>query len=709
MSHPSILKKSGLPVTIAVLFFSLLLMACPENIESPATGELELTLILSGDAGGVPVLEYASFDSSTSTFSIDVSSQLVSIVIEMESDISGASVSINGTPLSVGLKVTIPLSFGPNTIEVKITPNSGDPVSYTLKITRAEPPVLSDNADLSNLELSEGYLTPVFDSATSVYDSSVSSDTASVTVTPTASDSAAIVTVNGIEVNSGEASSDVSLSAGYNDIDIIVTAEDGETSNTYTVTVERRSAADTTAPVITLNGDDPMTIAYGSVFTDPGATVEDNIDGSWTVYSDDEVDTSSAGDYSLAYNAADLDGNEADEVTRMVTVEEKPPLETPDLYYYWDSTEGYMHQHMTADDYTVVLYDGSGIDSGYYLEYDNGLNTGLVYSDAEGLYYFAEWTEPVDGLCYLSYSIGYESADDAAAATADDVTLTCYTSVDVIPPVITLIGDASMSVESGGDFSDPGATVRDWDESDNYTVYASDDDGFDIDTPGEYTFTYTADDGVISAEPQTRTVTVTGTDPLELTDIYRWESVYEDDYIHIELTDIDYSVFNQDAVEVDYGDVVEYDNDAKQVIIYSEPQDAYYRIEWADAVAGVFETYQFGTFSTLEEARTDTTGEASFTAYTEPQYVPPVLVLNGSSSVTLGVGEAFVDPQAMVKDWGVEEISIDASNYGGLNTSSAASGTYTITYTHTDGDDNDAEQKTREVVVGSGAAEIIIQ
>ena len=709
MMKKSRLLMTGPMLVITLIVATILLSGCPESVDSPAGGSVDVKLILSGSADGTPVLEYASFNTATSTVSLDVSSQLEAVEIELDGEITGASVSINGDNLTAGTKITVQLSVGLNTIEVKLTPDSGDPVVYTLKITRAEPPVLSDDADLSSLELSEGYLTPAFDSATTSYNSSVSNDTDSVTVTPTVSDSSATVTVNGTAVNSGEASAAVTLSTGDNDIAIIVTAEDGESIKTYTVTVERRAGADTTAPVITLNGDDPMTVAYGSVFTDPGATVIDNVDGSWTVYSEVAVDTSTPGDYILTYNAADLDGNAADEVTRTVTVEEKPPLEIPDLYYYWDVTEGYMYQQTTGDNYTVVLYDDSPIDSGYYLEYDNEANTGLAYGATEGLYYSVEWTDPVDGLCYLSYSEGYESSDDAAAAPADDVTLTCYTSVDVIPPVITLIGDASVNVESGGDFSDPGATVRDWDESDNYTVYASDDDGFDIDTPGEYTFTYTADDGVNSAEPQTRTVTVTGTDPLELTDIYRWEYVYEDDYIHIELTDTEYSVINQDAIEVDYGDVVEYDNDAKQVIIYSEPQGVYYRLEWAEAVAGVFETSQYGTFSTLEEARTDTTGEASFTAYTEARYVPPVLVLDGSSSVTLGVGEAFVDPQATVKDWGAEDISVDASNYGGLNTSSAEAGTYTITYTYTDDDDNDAEAITRTVVVGSGTADIIIQ
>ena len=37
-------------------------------------------------------------------------------------------------------------------------------------------------------------------------------------------------------------------------------------------------AEDTEAPVISLNGDNPLLVEYGDTFTDPGATVTDNVD-----------------------------------------------------------------------------------------------------------------------------------------------------------------------------------------------------------------------------------------------------------------------------------------------------------------------------------------------------------------------------------------------------------------------------------------------
>ena len=78
---------------------------------------------------------------------------------------------------------------------------------------------------------------------------------------------------------------------------------------------------DVTAPVITLAGDNPMTVYQGSDFTDPGATAEDNIDGDITadIAVTGHIDTNSIDTYELVYTVADAAGNEATE-TRTVNV-----------------------------------------------------------------------------------------------------------------------------------------------------------------------------------------------------------------------------------------------------------------------------------------------------------------------------------------------------------------------------------------------------
>lgn len=97
----------------------------------------------------------------------------------------------------------------------------------------------STDASLSALTLSEGALSPDFASGTDDYTASVGNSVSSVTITPTASHSGATITVNGNSVTSGAASGEIALNVGENTIEIEVTAQDGTTTNTYTVTVTR--------------------------------------------------------------------------------------------------------------------------------------------------------------------------------------------------------------------------------------------------------------------------------------------------------------------------------------------------------------------------------------------------------------------------------------------------------------------------------------
>ncbi|MBE2286955.1 MAG: cadherin-like beta sandwich domain-containing protein [Prosthecobacter sp.] len=103
---------------------------------------------------------------------------------------------------------------------------------------------LSDNANLSNLAISSGTLSPVFASVTISYDAAVLRPTTSITVTPTAAESHATIQVriNGgsyASVTSGSPTSSLPLNLGANTIDVLVTAQDGTTTKTYTTTVTR--------------------------------------------------------------------------------------------------------------------------------------------------------------------------------------------------------------------------------------------------------------------------------------------------------------------------------------------------------------------------------------------------------------------------------------------------------------------------------------
>gem|GEM_PF-841499 len=116
--------------------------------------------------------------------------------------------------------------------------------------------VASNNANLSALTTSAVNLLPAFASGTTSYTAYVSSTTKSMTVRPTTAQGYATVQaqVNGgsFAAVTGGASGALALNAGSNTIHIQVTAQDGVTVNTYTVTVICAAAADSTPPTVTL-------------------------------------------------------------------------------------------------------------------------------------------------------------------------------------------------------------------------------------------------------------------------------------------------------------------------------------------------------------------------------------------------------------------------------------------------------------------------
>jgi hypothetical protein len=78
--------------------------------------------------------------------------------------------------------------------------------------------------------------------------------------------------------------------------------------------------ADTTPPLISLNGNNPMTIVRGNTFTDPGATARDGCAGVFAATAAGNVDSNRIGSYTITYTATDPSGNQATPVRRTVNV-----------------------------------------------------------------------------------------------------------------------------------------------------------------------------------------------------------------------------------------------------------------------------------------------------------------------------------------------------------------------------------------------------
>ncbi|WP_219930751.1 immunoglobulin-like domain-containing protein, partial [Algibacter marinivivus] len=159
---------------------------------------------------------------------------------------------------------------------------------------------------------------------------------------------APVITLNGnalIDLNVGDVYTEQGATATDN-LDGDITANiavggdvvDTNTAGTYLVTYDVSDAAgnaatqvvrtvnvipDTTAPVITLNGNALIDLNVGDVYTEQGATATDNLDGDITAniaVGGDVVDTNTAGTYLVTYDVSDAAGNAATQVVRTVNV-----------------------------------------------------------------------------------------------------------------------------------------------------------------------------------------------------------------------------------------------------------------------------------------------------------------------------------------------------------------------------------------------------
>jgi len=133
----------------------------------------------------------------------------------------------------------------------------------------------------------------------------------------------------GYVLNSGASLSDFSANNGAG---LAATKSFGVGNTTENISyITQLRATDQTGPTIALTGANPLTVALGADFTDPGATATDTSGGSRLVTQSGSVDTAAAGSYTRSYTATDTLGN-VSTVTRAVVVEKgTPTISTPPL------------------------------------------------------------------------------------------------------------------------------------------------------------------------------------------------------------------------------------------------------------------------------------------------------------------------------------------------------------------------------------------
>ena len=261
-------------------------------------------------------------------------------------------------------------------------------------------------------------------------------------------------------------------------------AGNAATQVTRTVNV----TADETIPVITLSGANPQSIELGTAYSELGATAADYIDGNITeniVIDASAVDVNALGDYTVTYNVSDAAGNAADEVIRIVNVvDTSDPV--PPVIILLGSASVFVELGTDYTDAGATASDGIG----------GNITSSIIV------------TGTLDNTVVGDYTLFY-NVIDATGNTATQVSRT-VTVVNYSVPVITLLGDAIISLRRSDTYVDAGATAADNTDG-TITNYINTVNPVDINTFGTYTITYNVSNSIGTPAIQvTRTVVIQG-------------------------------------------------------------------------------------------------------------------------------------------------------------------------------------------------------
>jgi gliding motility-associated-like protein len=183
-----------------------------------------------------------AFATGTTNYNATVNSATASVIVTPAASDAGATITVNGTAVASGsASASLPLVVGPNTITTIVTAQNGITTkTYTVNVTR----IASTNASLTLLKVTPvTKLTLVSGPDYQDYTTTVANSESSVQISPTAQDANATIKVNGVTVASGTASAAIPLNVGANVINTVVTAQDGVTQKTYSITFTRQAPA----------------------------------------------------------------------------------------------------------------------------------------------------------------------------------------------------------------------------------------------------------------------------------------------------------------------------------------------------------------------------------------------------------------------------------------------------------------------------------
>ena len=479
------------------------------------------------------------------------------------------------------------------------------------------------------------------------------------------------------------------------------------------------NVVDPQAPLISLNGLNPLTVAQGSLFVDPGSVVTDNIDVGLAATVSGTVDTLLVGSYVLTYNAIDNAGNAALPVIRTVNVVDK-----------------------TAP---VITLNGASQLSVGYDALAPFVDPGAIVTDNVDLLLAVTVKGFVNRASVGSYTLSYEARDSAGnIATATRMVQV----VDQQAPVISLVGSPVISLNVGSIFTDPGSIVYD---NVDLNLLATATGQVNTAVPGQYIITYSATDSAGNAAATvSRTVNVQDLSAPVISLLGSSQvsillgsifvdpgAVVVDNVDNTLVATVSGSVnsavvgsylLSYNAVDtagnvaatVQRTVLVNNQNPPLITLLGSNPYTLAVGSPWVDPGAIVTDNLNSGLVATVTGAVNssipgsyvlsynvvDTAGTAATTqsrTVIVVDAVSPVITLNGAPTMTIAQGSLYIDYGASVTD--NVDVGLVPVVTGAVN--SAQVGVYTLSYTAVDRAGNVAPAVTRTVTVTDQSKPVI--
>lgn len=194
-----------------------------------------LTSMTITDESGTAAPDYA-FRPETFEYDVVVPYLFKSVVITPVASFPMSTIEVDGQKITAKRpSATFKLEPGAKkNVPVIVTAESGDVQTYLLHITRSKP---SNETRLASLNVAGLTLKPTFVPSKTEYEVTIPKAMQNYTITPTAIDPNATITIGDKTIASGATTAPITPEAAESKVDIIVTAQDGTTKKTYTVRV----------------------------------------------------------------------------------------------------------------------------------------------------------------------------------------------------------------------------------------------------------------------------------------------------------------------------------------------------------------------------------------------------------------------------------------------------------------------------------------